>query len=324
VFLRTSTYIKWLKIWGTLPIIPWVKAAQAYRDGKFKEAADLYEDGIKRYPEHPARFSARLDCAFCLQRLQKFSECEEHLRHVTTHAAHLKEGFLRLARLQVYTGKTLEAVWTMRRLHQRGNIDGETAGLFLNLVLDNQGPGYLLHEAIDLLKKVPHSDRGNVLLRAACAKLAVYRGSVERGLNELSKLAESPEVTAEIVIIYAETLLSEKQISASRYQLRRVLNKKPNHPIVLSLLARTYLESGIFFDPEAALDLATSACQANGWLSPRELHTLAESYHHYGDKAAALLAASKARDLGSKLLGSYRNVRDLDELIEALSTQTLM
>jgi len=53
-----------------------------------------------------------------------------------------------------------------------------------------------------------------------------------------------------------------------------------------------------------------------------EMHTLAQAYVATGDKVSALLIASKARDTGRRLLGSFPDSGQLDRLIERLSTGT--
>jgi hypothetical protein len=52
------------------------------------------------------------------------------------------------------------------------------------------------------------------------------------------------------------------------------------------------------------------------------MHTLAEAYALSGDKMSALLIATKAKDTGGRLLGSYRDAKHLDKLIQRLSVGT--
>ncbi|NDC38365.1 MAG: hypothetical protein EBZ48_09980, partial [Proteobacteria bacterium] len=118
-------------------------------------------------------------------------------------------------------------------------------------------------------------------------------------------------------------LLTEGEVMPARRLLRRALVKLPENPQILSLLAQSYLQSGALYNAEYARQLATEACQRSEWSSPRELHILAEAFYHIGDKASALIIASKAKEEGSRLLGSYRDVKSLDQLIDNLSTGTL-
>src|SRR5690349_4984533 len=110
-----NLYCKWWKTWKTLPVMSWLKAARHYRSGQFANAEVLYKQGLMKHPDHPAQISARLDLAYCLFKNRKLVEAEEQLRYVTTNSPKLREGHMRLARLQLWMGQTLDAAWTMRR-----------------------------------------------------------------------------------------------------------------------------------------------------------------------------------------------------------------
>ena len=319
MIISSSVYLRWWKTWKTLPVRPWVKAATFFRAGRFVEAAKFYQEGIEKFPRHSARFSARLDLSFCFQKLRQFNEAEEQLRYVITFSPFVKEAFLRLARLQILLGRPLEAAWTMKRCIQKARLDGEIAGLFLLAVLENEGPSYLLHEALSAAKKVPANDRDNLILRTALARVTYAEGDVEKSKAELDRIVDRADTPFEALVSYAEILLREGNVIIARQHLRRALTFRPDHPVVLSLLSRSYIRSGDFYNAEYACQLGVSACQASSWESPREMHVLAEAYHHAGDKIAALLLASRARDAGVRVMGSYRDVKVLDNLIESLS-----
>ena len=135
-------------------------------------------------------------------------------------------------------------------------------------------------------------------------------------------MATATNTSLEDIMLFSEVLLEEDKVAYARQQLRRALVVAPEHPRLLSLFAQSYLKSGPFYNPEYAKQLATQACQSSGWESPREMHILADSYFHEGDKVFALLVASKAKQVGNKLLGAYRGVKTLDKLIEDLSAGT--
>jgi len=82
------------------------------------------------------------------------------------------------------------------------------------------------------------------------------------------------------------------------------------------------MKAGPFYNGEYAKQLAIGACQLTNWSSPREMHLLAEAYYHTGDKISALVVASKAKQAGTRLMGTYRDVRVLEQLIESLSSGT--
>lgn len=315
---------KWWTTWRTLPVFSWVKAAHLYRAGRFVEAEGHYAKGLQRFGSHPAQYCARLDYAYCLFKSRKFEEAEKQLRAVIAGLPKASEGYLRLARLQIWTGHSLDAAWTMRRAITEIGVTPELAATFLLSVVENGGPKYLLREALSAADKVEvdNSHSAHKKLMAARARLAFCEERSEGSVHELEKIAEETEAPFEAILLYAETLIDQGKIGEARKQLRRTLAAAPEHPRVLSMLAETYLQSGMFYEPLYAQQLATTACQCTNWQSPREMHILAESYYHVGDKIAALVTASKAKQVGSRLLGEYKGVKNLDLLIESLSTGT--
>lgn len=324
MFVRVDLLIKWWRTWGTLPVMPWVRAAHFYRLGKYTLAEKSYEAGLKKYRGHPAELCARLDLAYCLFKAQKFEEAEKHLRTVTAQLPTSREAFLRLGKLQQWTGRTLDAAWTMRRALKSVGLDEEILAFFLLAVLENEGPAYMLREAIDYVHALPEPGATNARLRAGLVRARFSDPRQKKSAQkELEQLACQPDAPLESIVLFAEALLAEGAIDAARQQLRRAMIIEPDHPRVLSLCAESYLKSGEFYNPDYARQLATSACQNSGWLSPREMHVLAESYFHTGDKVSALIMAEKAKQVGSRLLGEYRNVKNLERLIEELSTGTL-
>ena len=321
--LRTLTiYHRWWKTWRTLPVRAWVKGASLYRAGRFQEAESFYREGLKRNPHHPARFSARLDLAFCLFKTGRLSESEEHLRYVTAHAPFLREGYIRLSRLQLWSGRPLEAAWTLRRSAKELQIDAELVAMFIISVLENGGPDYLLREAIALSVNLDSKESESLILETALARLDAFQGKSDKAQAEYLRILGRSDAPIEAIIGLAEILIEHDEIEEARLVLKRGIAMYPEYPRILSMIGQTYLRSGERFNADYARQLATSACQNSGWMSPREMHILAEAYYHLGDKIGALVIASKAKQAGSRLLGSYRDSKNLDRLIESLSTGT--
>lgn len=320
MFGKVKVYFDWYQTWKAWPVLAWIKGADLYRSCDFHAAAAKYQYGLERYAEHPANFCARLDLSYCLFRLSRFSEAEEQLKFIMTHRPNIREAYLRFARLKIWVGQPMEAAWTIRRAIRNFGADAELVATFLFALLDNHGPAYLIKDALSELRKLPAAEKQDQRIEIALSRLAVYRGDVKTGKASLSKLANGLEAPFDAVLNLAELFLNEDRVAQARQQLRRALMVAPNHPRVLSLFAASYLKGGAYYNPEFAVQLAQSACQASGWLSPRELHVLAESYYSHGDRLSALNAALKAKAAGSKLLGHYSDVRSIDKLIEALSS----
>jgi len=319
MFSIAKASFDWLKTWKSVPVLSWVKAADLYKAGNYEQAAKLYEKGLLKNPNHKAGSCARLDLAYCLFRLGKYELAKEHLQAVINRTPSLREAYVRLARLQVWSGQNMDAAWTLRRALREVGPDAEIIGEYLIAVLDNGGPGYLLREALASLKKLNREEKQHQKLEIAAAKLAIFRGELKEGRAKLGRLASGLEAPFEAVMAYAEALLEEGRVAHARQQLRRALMVAPQHPRVLSLFAFSYLRNGPFYNAEYAAQLALSACQNSGWQSPKELHILAQAYSAVGRSSEALLVAHRAKEAGSKLLGNYHDVRTIDVMIADLS-----
>jgi tetratricopeptide (TPR) repeat protein len=316
-------YRKWWQTWHTLPIFSWLKGANLYREGRYREAIRHYQRGLNRYPDHPANVCARLDLAYCYFHMGLMKEAEEELRYTTTRSPDTREAQLRLAQFQLWNGRSLESAWTLKRALKRMEPDQELAATFLMAVLDNGGPCYLLKEAKQVVEKVEQDegpdDHSRQRLEIAKARLMIFEGQKKEGYTDLYRLASQHEAPIEAIVAVSELLVKEGKIAFARQFLRRGLQLSPTYPRLLGLFAETYLCSGAFYSPDFAVQLASKACQNSLWASPREIHVLAEAYFHAGDRMSALLMASKAKEEGTRLLGAYRDVKSLDKLIESLS-----
>lgn len=322
MFKSFQVYYRWWKTWKSLPVFTWVRASAMYRAGRYDLAIQQYKRGLESSPEHPARHSARLDLAYCLFKTRKFNEALEVLRTIITEAPQMRDAYLRMARIQTWMGHSLDAAWTIRRALQRMDADAELVALFLINVVEHDGTAYLLQEAYKYADQLDNTTKDHPLLRTAFAKALIYGTDKQQGKEQLLRVCAQVNCPCEALILHAEFLLEEGSIADARHELKKALALIPDHPRVLSLLAESYLSSGPFYNADYAKQLATSACQNSQWFSPRELHILAESYFHTGDKISALVIASKAKQTGNQILGTYRDVKNLEKLIETLSTGT--
>ncbi|MCB9030266.1 MAG: tetratricopeptide repeat protein [Deltaproteobacteria bacterium] len=316
-----QNYIEWYKTWKAIPVVAWVRAAENFKQGKFQEARELYLKGLNKNQKHIASYCARLDLAHCHFRLGEFAKATDQLRQVMHQIPNLKEAYIRMARMQMWTGEYMEAVWTMRKALRELEHDSELVALFLTSVLENNGPGYLLDEGEEAYKSLSEEEKQNEKLEVAVARLEIYRGDYRKGRSRLSTLASGSSAPFEAVVAYGEILLKEGRVSIARQQLRRALIVAPNHPKVLSLFAWTYLKSGPYYNADFAKQTAISAAQHSGWRSPEALHVLAESYYALGDNITALATAVSAKEAGGKLLSHYKDARSIDMLIESISAE---
>ncbi|MEN9846156.1 MAG: hypothetical protein RIS36_1303 [Pseudomonadota bacterium] len=322
--LKASLYLhkEWIQRWGSLPVRPWVKAASLYRLARYGEAADLYKAGLKSHPKHPARVNALLDLSHCLFRMKSFDEAERYLRQASVIAKGEREPYVRLARLQLWRGHSVEAAWTIRTALGVLPADPELVTLFVTAAVESSGVGSLLSEAKDIVRDMHCEPEAAPRLAVARARLRMQDGDLGEARDDLAALATKDRGPFEAVVAFAHVLLEEGKTAYARHHLHRALTVSPEHPKVLRLLALSYLRPGQNFEPEYAVQLATRACQATGWSGMHEMHTLARAYALTGDKVSALLIASKAKEAGRNLLGIYPEVQSLEQLIHSLSSGT--
>lgn len=321
---RARLYLSWIQTWRTLPVLSWIRANDLYKSKRYDMAYRFYKAGLDKHPNHPARLAARLDLGYCYFKLHRFDEAQEQLRWVINTSPGYKDAHVRLARMQSWIGHSLDAAWTVRRAIQRFGPDPELVALFLYNIVEHEGTSYLITEALKYAEE--SKERGDVrspLLETAFAKLALQRGNREEARDRLMNICGQINCPFEAVLLLSEIRIQDDEIETARHELKQLMKSISDHPRILSLLAETYLKSGEFYNPDYACQLAVSACQHSQWSSPRELHILAEAYFHQGDKISALVLASKAKHMGSQLLGSYSDLKNLDKLIETLSSASL-
>ncbi len=308
---------QWISAWKSAPVASWIKASALYEAGDFTHAIGLYKRGLEKYPHNPARINAMLDLSHCLFRVRKFSESEMYLKQIVAEAPDLREGYIRLARLQLWLGYGLDAIATTRVAVLRFGADPELATIFINASLDCGGTREHLAEAREIVGQFHCDGGGFPRFEVATVRLALAETGALEFRDRLSQLASLDKGPFDAVLAFAEVLLSEGKINYARHHLRRALSIAPEHPTVLRLLARTYLQqTDVVFNPDYARQLATSACQSTGWLSIRDLVALAQSYIACGEQAEALLTALKAKELSARFAGAIPEAARIEELLQ--------
>jgi uncharacterized protein HemY len=266
--------------------------------------------------------NALLDLSHCLFRLKNFEQAERYLRQASVVSKNEREPYVRLARLQLWLGHSVEAAWTVRTALSSLPADPELVTLFVTAAIESGGVGPLLTEARDLLREMHCEPEAAPRLEVARIRLKMQDGDLGEARDDLAALANKDRGPFEAVVAFAHVLLDEGKTAYARHHLHRALTVSSEHPKVLRLLSLSYLQAGHYFEPEYAIQLATRACQATGWAGMHEMHTLARAYALSGDKVSALLIASKAKEAGRNLLGIYPEVQSLEKLIHSLSSGT--
>jgi tetratricopeptide (TPR) repeat protein len=319
---RLKSYMQWVQRWHSLPVRPWIEGAELYRRGEFGKAAECYMKGLRSHPSSKARVNALLDLAHCLFRLHRFDEAEVFLRQVTASFPNLREGYVRLARLQLWLGYSTEAIWTMRVCLQKIPVDPELATLFVTAVVEAGADSAVVREAQELLSRVHCDPGGFPALEVARARLAHKVLMCGDARDDISKLAAHDRCPFDAVVAFAEVLVSEGKLAYARHHLHRALTVAPEHPKVLRLLVLTYLHEGPFFEPNYAVQLALRACQVTAWRGIHELYILAQAYVAVGDKGAALLVALQAKKIAGRLIGGHPGIEKLERFLQSAAVGT--
>ena len=311
-----KSYGDWWSRWRCLPVASFIAAAELYQKGEYDKAINLYELGLKSHPRSPAVVNALLDLSHCFFRLRKFEDAERVLRQAKSCAPSVRETYVRLARLQLWLGHATEALWTMRVCLQKVTPDPEIASLFITAVVESGGLGSSVSEAQALLASLPHDDGGFARLNVARARLGLFGAEAQKSRDELSKIASSNGSPFEAVVAFAEILLNEGKLAYAQHHLHRALLVAPEHPAVLRLLAELYLKEGPLSAPNYSVQLSQLACQVTGWRGVKEMLVLAHSHVATSDTIAALLVATKAKNLAARLIGAYPEVERLESLLQ--------
>lgn len=315
---KFALYARWWQTWRSLPVKPWVKAASFYRKGSFKDAAMWYERGLAQYLSHPAHSSARVDLAFCLQKLGRLTEAKQQLRYAINCQPDFREAYLRLARLQLFLGHAVEASWTLRTAIREVQADSELLGLYLFSTLETNSVPDVRNEATRLAESLSDEEQKDSLLKFCLLRMEIESGRVVYAWEELTSFIDREPRCVEAMIYFSRILMRSQQFSMAKGYLDRALSERPEHPAVLTALAAFYLHKSDFLNPAYALQLAQSACQSSGWSNPRALIMLANAYFASGDRGAALLVASKAKEVRSSLLEIFRDEDRLENFIQGL------
>ncbi|HMO02801.1 MAG TPA: hypothetical protein PKD37_06670 [Oligoflexia bacterium] len=305
-----------------IPNINLLRAQIFSAKGEYQRAEYFFKSALNsRTLNSSDRQRALMDLSYAQFKLRKMEEAELSLRNLIFINPQKREAHLRLAKIQLWCGSPLDASWTLKRAIKRGHNDHELVSFFLLAVCENGGPEYLLEEAYKLAIEKKDFTADHQILNLAIARYQIIKNDGVGGVNQIAKIALASKAPFESVIAYAETLYATNEIIQARNQLKRALLVSPDHPRLLSLLAETYLNGETtLYNPSYAAQLAANSCQSSGWVSARELHIYARALLHCGDKTTALMVANKAFAAGSRLLGSYSKVKEIERLISQLSS----
>ena len=319
---RPGVYLSWWKSWKTLPVAPWVRAADCFRNGDFRTAIAHYETGLASNKSHSARPCALFDLSYCRYRIGLVEEAAESLHELVSERVKLKEVYLLLAKIQLVFGHNQGAVVTLQ-------IGSELFPHDIGVAVALAYASFRGHEQseemeavrrkLDIIRKgLDIEDTNRAKVDTAIATYEIRFGDAVVGERILARLLASGDAPAEAVLLRGEFLLNKGRVVPARGQLRRAMALKPQDPRPVLLLAESYLRPGGFGDVAWAKQLAEAACRLSTWRNADALGLLALACGELGDEEFAEFYRDREQLLRSATEIDLQVVRKAGSQIELL------
>lgn len=322
IFTSPKASISWMRIWKSLPVAPWIRGAESFRNGDFLNATSHYKLGINLHPNHPALGCATLDYGYCLYRLNKIKEAIEALETAIELPRIPKECFLVLAKLYRNIGNDLAASEVLSKAveqyPQHAMLNAQFALVLCATNGFSHAMSHVKYRLSSLRKEQPLDSKEQLILDTALAAYEFRFGDSMLADRILARVLATGEAPSEAILMKAERYFEQQRGSAARELLDRVVQMEPRDPRPLALLSRLYL----CFDEEEgapwALVLAKRACELSQWQNPACLQLIAECYEALDDKNAFELFQERAKSIGSTRQLHLAKVKSLEIHIERL------
>jgi len=315
-FRKTPTvtakdYLNWWKVWRTLPVANWVRAAALFRKKDFRQAAALYQKGIKSNPDHPAVECARLDYAYALLQVEKHQEAEDVLKDLCERQVSLPDAYFILARHYVKGEMYVEALQLLKKVTEKYPAQARLLGLYALTawmygftLLDEKEIEYRLIVARN--KLTPRDQAWAIVttaLAVRCHKLSRHRES-EEYLSQVVAMGAAP---VEAFLLRYRQLGNLSKPDRAVDQLQRAIRLSPRDPRPLYEYAR-HLSSARDYDTlNHARQLAERASQLSFYRSPAALLLYSELEGKIGSMEKAEILETH-----SFLLKSERDLNFID------------
>ncbi len=215
-----------------------------------KEAAEIYEQIIKRYPDNPLSQVAILKLASLHKKNKEYSKCIESLEKLLAKDPKTKlrdkvehviqEAMLKLATVQRKEGNCEESVMTLKTIlldYPRTNLREEVKeGLSKSLVavLEKKeitgGAEAVINYHESLKDKLPFEAMPNVLLQLGSAykKLHLY-GYAESVFMKARKFYTEKDLPADLLLALGECSYKGKNFDNAQDVLKAFISKYPTH-----------------------------------------------------------------------------------------------
>lgn len=303
IFKKFSDYIRWYRLWRTLPVRAWVDGAVSFRDGDFREAARLYEEGLKQCPEHAAADFAQFDLAYCYFRSNLLGKSLATLRNLISSKAQVRDAYLLYAKILLIVGRAASAVGILEKAEAVFPQDPEILAAMMHASLYSSLPAERSAIIKDSLVRAKRAleldDLRNTHLDTALAHYEFFHGDTARGDRVLARVLASGQLSFEAIVLRGERLLALGRYLQAREQLTRAMRVAPEDPRPLLLLAQSYLFSGDDFQPLWAVNLAETACRLSHWQNVQSISVLATAHEANNEEGKAQLFIELMKKLPS-------------------------
>lgn len=305
VVARPKLVYDWYRMWGTLPVTSWLRAADHFIQKDFKLAAEYYRVGLSRQLKHPARHCARMDLAYCQYRTGDIKEALEQLGVVTEASVALRDAYVLKAKIEDILGKSELSLQTLRDGLTLFPQDLRILVAFVHISLFNRIEHARLSEARGLLlqqkRELFLDDNRQVLLDAALAHYEIRVGDTESGDRMLARVLATGIAPVEAIVLRGMRLLEQRRMIQAREQLGRAMRLAPRSSRPVRILAESYLMPGDFCELDWAEQMATAACKLSAWQNRECVEVLAKVMDTKGDASTAELLTERSLDLTRQL-----------------------
>jgi tetratricopeptide (TPR) repeat protein len=293
---------RWLRIWKTFPVYPWLKAAQAFRSGEYLESAEYYRRGLLKYSTHPAHFSARYDLAYCLERCGEFEKAIDELAYITGDRHPFHDAYVSKSALEHYMGRNSAALETIRKGLSIFPDSPELSSGFVHISLLS---GLARDEAEIVIEELRNNFRTTAerpadeqtMINVALAHYELVFGDAVKGDSMLVRALCSDQVPVEAYLIRGKRLFSNGKMLQARELFRRAMILSQSNPYPLMLLAESYLASEVSEEIHWAKQLAESACRMSRWKNVEAVELLGRVYEKNKEKEKAELFLERIRHM---------------------------
>lgn len=312
---------RWVQLWKCKPVWDWIFAARSFRNGEFMEAARLYQRGLKRFPKHPASYSAHLDYAYCLLRNRKPLQAQRRLENLLNSRAML-EGYLLLSRTQEMLGDSQAAFNSLAKANSIFADHADVQAEMVLLMLRRGSEPQLVLEIVERLRALRRSEdfagQDSRLLNTALAAYDLRYGEPSRGEKMLARLLSGGTAPLSTLLLRAEIFFAMGRLGPARNLYRRILEVEPFRADVLSRVAETYLHEGSKDKRSYAKQLAEQACSLSAFQNARILGVYEKAALAAGDAMTAELMKNRRRVLVSTRSVDVRRIHEIAQQLERI------